>query len=100
MDFHNEILNRFQDITNSQVHMVDAQAETNENLNEVQSETKSKLDKITNLVTGLLVRDSDTPGILVYMEISAGSPGPISQPQNVTFSCRPLGRFSYQWVQQ
>jgi thymidylate kinase len=62
MDFHNEILNRFQDITNSQVHMVDAQAETNENLNEVQSETKSKLDKITNLVTGLLVRDSDTPG--------------------------------------
>jgi hypothetical protein len=55
LEFSTELQKKFEDITRSQVQMADAQADTNENLNNVQFDTNSRLDKITELLTGVLV---------------------------------------------
>jgi hypothetical protein len=55
LEFSTELQKKFEDITRSQVQMADAKADTNENLNNVQFDTNSRLDKITELLTGVLV---------------------------------------------
>ena len=60
-EFVVEVQKKLDGFTQTQMEMANVQADTSENLNKVQAETNCKLDKLTAMLTNLIVRDSTPP---------------------------------------
>jgi lysine/ornithine N-monooxygenase len=72
-DFTSEVQKKLDAFVLGQTELANVQADTSENMNKLQAETNSKIDRLTELVTTLTVRNSIPPDFRENLDTDRGS---------------------------